>query len=116
MGRKGWRQRRSVPAYFIVSKETGKLSYFWKHAYTTPKSANSRDCITNPDTGRIVSKEDGGHLLRGDFEDVKHFEVIEHKGGTESMREKALQRTDLPRPLVYARMLKKVHITDEMQL
>jgi hypothetical protein len=84
MGRKGWRQRCSVPAYFIVSKETGKLSYFWKHAYTTPKSGNSRDCITNPDTGRIVSKEDGGHLLRGDFEDVKHFEVIERKGGTEN--------------------------------
>ncbi len=84
MGRKGWRQRCSVPAYFIVSKETGKLSYFWKHAYNTPESGNSRNCITNPDTGRTVAKDDGGHLLRGDFDDVKHFEVVQRSGGTEN--------------------------------
>ena len=30
MGRKGWRKLCPGPAYFIVSKETGKLSYFWK--------------------------------------------------------------------------------------
>ncbi|RXH53787.1 DEAD/DEAH box helicase [Granulicella sibirica] len=85
MGRKGWEQRCSVPAYFITSKESGKLSYFWKHAYVTPKSGNSRDCITNPETGKTVPKDEGGHLLRGDFDDVKHFEVIQRQGGgTES--------------------------------
>ena len=84
MGRKGWRQRCPVPAYFITSKESGKLSYFWKHAYATPKSGNSRDCITNPETGKTVPKDEGGQFLRGDFEDVKHFEVIQRPGGTES--------------------------------
>jgi hypothetical protein len=84
MGRKEWLQHCSVPAYFIVSKETGKLGYFWKHAYTEPKSGASLNCITNPDTGRIVPNEEGGRLLRGDFEDVKHFEVIQRKDGTEN--------------------------------
>ncbi len=37
MGRKGWRKIRPVPAYFIVSNETGKFGYFWKRAYTEAK-------------------------------------------------------------------------------
>jgi len=75
MGRKGWRKLCTRPAYFIVSKETGKLSYFWKHAYTVPKSGEARTCVTNPDTGRVVPNPDGGQLVRGDFDDRKHFEI-----------------------------------------
>lgn len=84
MGRKGWKRQCPVPAYFIVSKETGKLSYFWKHAYAVPKSGNAKDCLTNPETGKTVPKEEGGHLLTIDLEDVKHFEVVERPGGTEN--------------------------------
>ena len=38
MGRKGWRKLCPGPAYFIVSRETGKLSYHWKHAYSVAES------------------------------------------------------------------------------
>ena len=85
MGRKGWRNVCPGPAYFIVSKETGKLSYFWKHSYNQPKSGPARTCITNPDTGRTIPNPDGGHLLKIDFDEVKRSESIARaKGGTEN--------------------------------
>ena len=85
MGRKGWRKLCPVPSYFIVSRETGKLSYYWKAAYVEPKSGEARDCVTNPDTGSTVPNPDGGHLRRSDFDDVKHFEVVARpNGGTEN--------------------------------
>jgi hypothetical protein len=85
MGRKGWRNLCPGPAYFIVSKETGKLSYFWKHAYTTSKSGNARNCITNPDTGHVVPNPEGGHLTRIHFDDIKiSEEITRDHGGTQS--------------------------------
>jgi hypothetical protein len=85
MKRKGWRKLCPVPSYFIVSRETGKLSYYWKAAYVEPKSGEARDCVTNPDTGSTVANPDGGHLRRSDFDEVKHFEVVARpNGGTEN--------------------------------
>jgi hypothetical protein len=84
MGRKGWRKICSGPAYFIVSKETGKLSYFWKHAYSWPESGRWRFSVTNPDTGRSIPRADGGYLGRADFADVKLKEnITRENGGTE---------------------------------
>ncbi len=84
MGRKGWRRTCSGPAYFIVSKETGKLSYFWKHAYTWSESGLCRLSVTNPDTGRSIPKTDGGYLGRADFAEAKLKAVYEReKEGTE---------------------------------
>jgi hypothetical protein len=84
MGRKGWRKLCPGPAYFIVSKETGKLSYFWKHAYDTPKSGNARQCVTNPDTGAVIPNPEGGHLIKLDFDDLKRSEIVQRaKNGTE---------------------------------
>jgi hypothetical protein len=84
MRRKGWKKICSVPAYFIVSKETGKLGYFWKHAYTEPKSGRWRSTVTNPDTGRSIPAPDGGYLRRADFDDVKISETFHReKDGTQ---------------------------------
>jgi hypothetical protein len=83
MGRKEWRKNCPGPAYFIVSRETGKLSYFWKHAYSEPKSGAARKCITNPDTGDVIENPEGGHLLKIDFDDVKRSEQVKRsKDGT----------------------------------
>jgi hypothetical protein len=84
MRRKGWKKICSVPAYFIVSKETGKLGYFWKHAYTEPKSGRWRSTVTNPDTGQSIPAPDGGYLRRADFDDVKISETFHReKDGTQ---------------------------------
>jgi hypothetical protein len=76
MGRSGWQQLCPGPAYFIVSRETGKLSYFWKHAYNEAKSGTARYCVTNPDTGAVVPNPEGGHLIKIDFDEVKQSENI----------------------------------------
>jgi len=84
MGRRGWRNICSGPAYFIVSKETGKLSYFWKHAYTWSQSGRWRLSVTNPDTGRSIPRPDGGYVGMADFADVKLKEnITRENGGTE---------------------------------
>jgi hypothetical protein len=74
MGRDGWRKRCRVPCYFVVSRETGKLSYFWKHAFAVPKSGPNEGAVTNPDTGLTIEGKDGGILTRVDFDDQKIFE------------------------------------------
>ena len=84
MGRSGWQQLCPGPAYFIVSRETGKLSYFWKHAYNTPQVGQPPgSCVTNPDTGAVIPNPDGGHLIKLDFDDLKRSEIVQRaKNGT----------------------------------
>jgi hypothetical protein len=84
MGRKGWRRICPGPAYFIVSKETGKLGYFWKHAYVEGIPGSKRAGVTNPDTGAPIPGPDGGYRSRVDFADVKLSErVTRPRHGTE---------------------------------
>jgi hypothetical protein len=82
LGRDGWHKRYRVPTFFVVSKETGKLSYFWKHAYSVPKSGPNEGAITGPDSGHTLNKAEGGILTRVDFDDRKVFEHFtrDHKG------------------------------------
>jgi hypothetical protein len=83
MGRAGWRKRCSVPAYFIVSRETGKLSYHWRHAFNVAESGPEKGAVINPDTGASIPHPDGGIISRVDFDDRKVFEhFIRGKGGT----------------------------------
>jgi hypothetical protein len=83
MGRAGWRKRCSVPAYFVVSRESGKLSYHWKHAFNVAKSGSEKGAVTNPDTGSSIPHPDGGILSRIDFDQRKIFEHFTRgRGGT----------------------------------
>jgi hypothetical protein len=77
-----WRRKWTTPTYFIVSKETGKLSYYWKHAYTVRSTRLERRLITNPDTGLPIPNPEGGFLREADFSDSKVSEAFErsHKG------------------------------------
>ncbi len=71
MGRDGWRRLCPWPAYFIVSRESGKLSYHWKPAFTVAASGPDRGAVTNPDTGRTIPAADGGTITRAGFGAVK---------------------------------------------
>ena len=66
-GRKGWRKLCPGPAYFIVSRETGKLSYHWQHAYSVAEFGPDKSAVVNPDSGTTTPSQDGGHLTRLDF-------------------------------------------------
>ncbi len=82
MGRKGWQKRSSGNSFFIMSKEKGKLSYFWKHTFGISQSKTDRGAVTNVDTCLPVSRTTGGQLIRSDFNGAKHSEMIERpKGG-----------------------------------
>ena len=74
MGRAGWKMVCPGPAYFIVSRETGKLSYHWKHVYTVAESGRDKGAVTNPDTGCAIPRSEGGYLSRVDFAEKKIFE------------------------------------------
>jgi hypothetical protein len=83
MGRAGWRKRCSGPDYFVVSRESGKLSYHWKHAFNVAESGPEKGAVTNPDTGSPIPHPDGGILSRVDFDQRKIFEHFTRgKGGT----------------------------------
>ena len=83
-GRAGWRKQCLGPAYFVVSRETGKLSYHWRHAFGVADSGPDRGAVINPDTGTTIANPDGGTICRQDFEERKIFDhYTREKGGTE---------------------------------
>jgi superfamily II DNA or RNA helicase len=77
MGRRAWRSQWTTPTYFIVSKETGKLSYFWKHSYSVRSTRLERRLIINPDTGLPIPNPEGGYLREAHFTDSKVSENIQ---------------------------------------
>jgi hypothetical protein len=85
MGRKGWREHCPRPAIFIIPKDKGKLSYFWRHAYAQAESGPHRGGVVNPDTGTLIRTIDGDSYTRLDFDKLKVTETVERpKGGTKS--------------------------------
>jgi hypothetical protein len=79
MGRKGWKAYCRRPAVFIMGKEMGKLSYFWKPAYATAKSGPELGGLINPDSGRPVPSKHGGNLSPFDLDDTIRFsEQLQH--------------------------------------
>lgn len=70
-----WQAEVQAPSVWILSRETAKLGYFWRHAYATPRSGPFTGNVVNPDTGRpILAGED--QLRRADFRKMKHCEVV----------------------------------------
>jgi hypothetical protein len=83
MGRAGWKKFCPGPAYFIPSRETGKVSHHWKPAYRAAESGREKGAITNPDTGCAIPRSEGGYLSGVDFAEKKIFEHLTRgKDGT----------------------------------
>src|SRR5579875_213595 len=72
-----WNSLCPGPAIFVISKETAKLSYFWRHAYNIARSGRFRGSVVNPDTGRpIYAGEDNERWLSSDFKKLRLSEWI----------------------------------------
>jgi len=68
--RSRWQFQVTAPSLFVMSRERAKLGYFWRHAYTSPRSGRFNGAVVNPDTGwPVVLGED--QLRRADFPGVK---------------------------------------------
>ena len=77
--RKKWLLLCGRPALFIVGRERAKLGYFWRHAYSVPRSGPYLGCVVNSDTGKPVIVDDG-RLTAAQFEQLKISETIESRG------------------------------------
>lgn len=49
--RQRWDSICGFPALFIVGRDRGKLSYFWRHAYGMAQCGRYQGSVVNPDTG-----------------------------------------------------------------
>jgi len=79
-----WDSICGLPALFVVGRDRGKLSYFWRHAYAVARSGRYQGSVINTDSGTpIYLSEEGERLLCDDFKKAKLSELL---GGTNGDR------------------------------
>jgi len=72
-----WESICGLPAFFIVGRDRGKLSYFWRHAYGLARCGRYQGSVVNADSGSpIFLNGDGERLLSGDFKKAKLSELL----------------------------------------
>jgi hypothetical protein len=77
-----WDSLCGLPALFIVGRDRGKLSYFWRHAYRFAHVGRYQGSVVNADTGSpIYLGEDGHRLLSVDFKKAKLSEILGRHNG-----------------------------------
>src|SRR5690348_2614632 len=85
--RQRWASICTHPALFIVGRDRGKLSYFWRHAYEKVRCGRYQGSVVNPDTGcPIYLGEDGERLLSADFKKAKLSEILGKRKSDESKK------------------------------
>lgn len=85
--RQRWDSICGFPALFIVGRERGKLSYFWRHAFGHARCGRYQGSVVNSDTGcPIYLGEDGERLLSADFKKAKLSEILSARNGDESAK------------------------------
>jgi len=83
--RQRWNSICGFPALFIVGRDRGKLSYFWRHAHGYARCGRYQGSVVNSDTGcPIYLGEDGERLLSADFKKAKLSEILGARNGDES--------------------------------
>ena len=88
MGRKQWLKSNPFPMFFVMSKERGKLGYFWRHATVIGQTGSRHGAVLNPETYERVPTSDGGFYSSIDFFDDKKKkidEVVERPNGGTSI-------------------------------
>ncbi len=79
-----WESICGLPALFIVGRDRGKLSYFWRHAYGLARCGRYQGSVVNPDSGcPIYLNGDGERLLSTDFAKAKLSEMLGGANGEE---------------------------------
>ena len=82
-----WDSICGFPALFIVGRDRGKLSYFWRHAYTLAVRGRYQGSVVNPDTGcPVYLGEEGQWRLSIDFKKAKLSEILGGSNGDESKK------------------------------
>jgi superfamily II DNA or RNA helicase len=81
LGSNGFKKKlNGVNAWFVMSKERGKLSYYWRAAGETAESGKHLGYLANPDTGAPVEMSGGGYLSFLDLKTNKKFQERIQRG------------------------------------
>jgi hypothetical protein len=79
-----WESICGLPALFVVGRDRGKLSYFWRHAYGLARCGHYQGSVVNADSGcPIYLNGDGERLLSTDFAKAKLSEMLGSAKGEE---------------------------------
>ena len=70
-----WVAQVPSPSILVISRDRGKLGYFWRHAYLMARSGRFNGCVVNPDTGHPVGLGED-QLRRTDFRKVRIAETV----------------------------------------
>jgi superfamily II DNA or RNA helicase len=70
-----WHEICPGPALFVVGRDKGKLSHFWRHSYQIARCGRYLGSVINPDTGVPVYMGDN-RLLAADFRKTRLGEII----------------------------------------
>src|SRR5713226_8788903 len=85
--RQRWDCICGYPTLFIVGRDRGKLSYFWRHAYGLAHCGRYQGSVVNADTGcPIYLGEDGQRLISVDFKKAKLSEILGNQNGEDSRK------------------------------
>ena len=85
-----WDSICGLPALFIVGRDRGKLSYFWRHAYGLARCGRYQGSVVNADSGcPIYLNGDGERLLSDRLRKAKLSEML---GGTKGEEPAKLRR------------------------
>ena len=91
-----WNSICGSPALFIVGRDRGKLSYFWRHAYALARCGRYQGSVVNPDSGcPVYLGEDEERLLSMDFKKAKLSELLGSQNGDESRKSRRPQYSAL---------------------
>jgi len=79
-----WDSICGLPSLFVVGRDRGKLSYFWRHAYGFARCGRYQGSVVNADSGcPIYLNGDGERLLSTDFAKAKLSEMLGRAKGEE---------------------------------
>jgi len=82
-----WDSICGFPDLFVMGRDRGKLSYFWRHAYSLAQCSRYQGSVASADTGcPICLGEDGQRLLSVDFKKAKLSEILGGPNGDESSK------------------------------
>jgi hypothetical protein len=85
--RQRWDSICGFPALFIVGRDRGKLSYFWRHAYSLAACGRYQGSVVNSETGCPICLGEGGErLLSVDFKKAKLSEILGRQNGDEAAK------------------------------
>jgi hypothetical protein len=80
-----WESICGLPALFVVGRDRGKLSYFWRHAYALARSGRYQGSVINAESGApVYVGEDGERLLCDDFKKAKLSEMLGGANGEQT--------------------------------